>query len=134
MVIWFNNQWQTFWTFRLEQGYFIQDFYLGFFSQERRDQISRIFFKLFLSELAANPESSLGMFVDKNGNTYEYNFADFFLDQSGNEVIDYVTDLVCVYKERLEKVEIEPGFGVKELDNGFVCVTRSAKFLDYLFE
>lgn len=130
VTIWLNYQWQTIWTFRRENNCWVQDFYLSFLLQEGRNQVSKIFVKFFLSEISFNPQSVLGMFIDKNGQTYDYDFAPFFLTDS--EEIDYVTDLVCTPKDKLERIKVEPNFGVKELENGFVCVSRYPEFLDYL--
>ena len=45
ITIWLNYQWETIWTFRRENNYFIQDFYLGSLLHEQRNQVSKIFLK-----------------------------------------------------------------------------------------
>ena len=128
--IWLNERRKLFWTFRSQDGYFVFDFYLGFLSQEDRDKASKAFFDFFQSEICSKPQSLLGMFIDKNGRTHDYDFAPVFLTDS--EEVDYVTDLICLPKEKFGLVAMESDFGMKELDNSFVCASRSSDFLDYL--
>ena len=127
---WLNEQEQIFWAFRSQEGYFIMDFYVGFLSQAGRDKVSKMFFKFFLNEINFTPRSLLGMFIDKNGHTYDYDFAPVFFTDS--EEVDYVTDLICLPKEKFGLVVMEPGFKMQELNNGFICASRYPEFLDYL--
>lgn len=128
--IWLNYQRKIFWTFRSQNDHFVLDFYLGFLSQEDRDKVSKIFTKFFLTEVFSNPQHLLGMFIDKNGRTHDYDFAPVFFTNS--EKVDYVTDLICLPEEKFSLVVMESDFGMKKLDNGFVCASRYPEFLDYL--
>ena len=128
--IWLNYRSKSFWTFRSHNSCFVSDFYLGFLSQEERDRVSKIFTKFFLIEVSSNPQSLLGMFIDKNGRTHEYDFAPVFLTNS--EEVDYVTDLICLPQEKFGLVAMESSFAMKELDNGFVCASRYPDFLNYV--
>ena len=93
VIAWLNYQRKSFLTFYLKDNHFILEFYLGFLLQEERDLVSKIFLQLFLSETSYS-KTLLGMFVDKNGQTYEYDFAPVFFTDS--EEVDYVTDLICL--------------------------------------
>ena len=130
VIIWLKYQREILWTFRSHNNYLILEFYLGFLFQEERDKVSKIFFNFFLSEITKYPQSLLGMFVDKNGQTYEYLFDPVFFTDT--EEVDYVTDLICLPQEKWGLVVMEPGFAMKELDNGFICASRYPEFLDYL--
>ena len=128
--IWLNYRWRTIWTFRSENDCLIIEFVLWSLLDEEADKVSKIFFKFFLSEIASKPRSLLGMFVDKNGETYEYLFDPVFFTDT--EEVDYVTDLICLPQEKWGLVVMEPGFAMKELDNGFICASRYPEFLDCL--
>lgn len=130
VIIWLNYQRQSYWTFRSENNCLIIDFYLGFLFQEERNQVSKTFTKFFLSEISEYPQSLLGMYIDKNGETYDYSFDPVFLTDS--EEVDYITDLICLPQEKFGLVVMEPGFAMKELNNGIVCASRYREFLDYL--
>ena len=130
VIIWLNYQKQIYWTFRSQNNYLIIDFYLGFLSQKERDKVSRAFTKFFFSEIVSNPLSILGMFIDKNGRTHDYSFDPVFLTNS--EEVDYMTDLICLPKEKFNLVVMEPGFAMKELENDFFCASRYPEFLNYL--
>ena len=115
----------------MKDKHFVLEFYLGFLLQEERDLVSKIFLNLFLSEITSNFKTLLGMFVDKNGRTYEYDFAPVFFTDS--EKVDYVTDLICLPQKKFDDLVImEPGFAKKELNNGFVCASRYPEFLNYV--
>ena len=95
------------------------------------NKLSKVFTKFFLSEIFDNPNKLLGMFIDKNGITYDYSFDPVFLTDS--EEVDFVTDLICLPKEKFDSlVVMESGFKKQELANGFVCASRYPEFLDYL--
>ena len=131
VVAWLNYQKKSFLTFYLKDKHFVLEFYLGFLLQEERDLVSKIFLNLFLSEITSNFKTLLGMFVDKNGRTYEYDFAPVFFTDS--EKVDYVTDLICLPQKKFDDLVImEPGFAKKELNNGFVCASRYPEFLNYV--
>ena len=131
VVAWLNYQQKSFLTFYLKDKHFVLEFYLGFLSQEERDLVSKIFLKLFLSETTSYSKTLLGMFVDKNGQTYDYDFAPVFFINS--EKVDYVTDLICLPEKKFDDLVImEPGFAKKELNNGFVCASRYPEFLNYV--
>lgn len=131
LLIWQNCRGQIIWTFRSHNGCFIFDFYLGFLSQEERDRVSKIFTKFFFSEIAEQPESLLGMFIDKNGKTYDYDFDPFFTKDEGR--IECFTDLICVPEEKLSRVNIDSILDtVRWLDNGMVCASENIAFLEYL--
>ncbi len=130
VVAWLNYQKKSFLTFCLKDDHFVLDFYLGYLLQEERDLVSKIFLKLFISETSYS-KRFLGMFVDKNGQTYDYDFAPVFFTNS--EEVDYVTDLICLPKKKFDNLVImESGFAKKELNNGFVCASRYPKFLNYV--
>ena len=128
--IWLDYQRKSFLTFRLQDNSFVLDFYLGFLSKKEKDRVSKILMMFFLSEVSSNPQSLLGMFIDKNGATHEYDFAPVFLTNS--EEVDYVTDLICLPQEKFGLVKMESGFAKRELDNGFVCASRYPEFLNYV--
>ena len=131
VVAWLNYQQKSFLSFRLKDNHFILEFYLGFLSQKERDLVSKIFLKLFISETTSYSKTILGMFVDKNGQTYDYDFAPVFFTDS--EEVDYVTDLICLPQQKFDDLVImEPGFAKKELNNGFVCASRYPEFLNYV--
>lgn len=130
VLIWLNYRRKSYWTFRSQNSCFVLDFYLGSLLHEEGDRVSRIFTKFFLSEISSNPQSLLGMYIDKNGETYDYSFDPVFLTDS--EEVDYVTDLICLPQEKFGLVVMEPGFAMKELNNGFICASRYPEFLDYL--
>ena len=118
-------------SIRLKDNHFILEFYLGFLSQKERDLVSKIFLKLFISETTSYSKTILGMFVDKNGQTYDYDFAPVFFTDS--EEVDYVTDLICLPQQKFDDLVImEPSFAKKELNNGFVCASRYPEFLNYV--
>ena len=131
VVAWLNYQKKSFLTFRLKDNHFVLEFYLGFLWQEERDLVSKIFLKLFLSETTFYFKTILGMYVDKNGQTYDYDFAPVFFTDS--EEVDYVTDLICLPQQKFDDLVImELGFAKKELNNGFVCASRYPEFLNYV--
>ncbi|MBE9048718.1 hypothetical protein IQ255_30810 [Pleurocapsales cyanobacterium LEGE 10410] len=131
VVVWLNYQKKSFLTFYLKDKRFVLEFYLGFLLQEERDLVSKIFLKLFLSETTSYSKTLLGMFIDKNGQTYEYDFSPVFLTDS--EKVDYVTDLICLPRKKFDDLVImRPGFAKKELNNGFVCASRHPEFLNYV--
>ena len=131
VVAWLNYQEKSFVTFYLKDNHFVLEFYLGFLLQENRDLVSKIFLKLFIRETTSYSKTLLGMFVDKNGQTYEYDFSPVFFTDS--EEVDYVTDLICLPKKKFDNLVImESGFAKKELNNGFVCASRYPKFLNYV--
>ena len=114
----------------MKDNHFILEFYLGYLLQEERDLVSKIFLQLFLSETSYS-KTLLGMFVDKNGRTYDYDFAPVFFTDS--EKVDYVTDLICLPRKKFDNLVImEPGFAKKELNNSFVCASRYPEFLNYV--
>ena len=127
---WLNDEEKIFWSFCPQDGHFVMDFYVGFLCQAGRDKVSKMFFNFFLSEINSIPQSLLGMFIDKNGRTYDYDFAPVFFTNS--EPVDYVTDLICLPQEKFGLVEMKPGFSRAELDNGFICASRYPEFLNYL--
>ena len=130
VVAWLNHQKKSFLTFYLKNNHFVLEFYLGFLLQGERDLVSKIFLKLFISETTFF-KTLLGMFVDKNGQTYEYDFAPVFFTDS--EEVDYVPDLICLPQKKFDDLVImEPGFAKKELNNGFVCASRYPEFLNYV--
>ena len=128
--IWPTYQRRSIWTFRSENNFLIIEFGLWSLFDEEADKVSKIFFKFFLNEIASKPRSLLGMFIDKNGETYDYCFDPVFFTDT--EEVDYVTDLICLPQEKFGLVVMEPGFAMKELDNGFICASRYPEFFDYL--
>ena len=128
--IWPTYQRRSIWTFRSERNCLIMEFGLGSLFDGERDKLSKAFVKFFLSEVSSNPESILGMLIDKHGETYEEDFDPVFLTDS--EEVDYVTDLICLPKEKFNLVAMESSFGSRDLENGFVCASRYPEFLDYL--
>ena len=128
--IWLNYKWRVIWTFRLRNNCFVLDFHLFSLFDKEKNKVSKTFTKFFLSEVAKYPQSLLGMVIDKNGETYEEDFDPVFLTNS--EEVDYVTDLICLPQEKFGLVVMESNFGMKELDNGFVCVSRYPDFLNYV--
>ena len=131
ILIWLNYQRKSILTFRLQDNCFVLDFYLGFLFQEERDRVSKAFTKFFLSEIAFNSQSLLGMFIDKNGKTYDYDFDPFFTKDEG--IIECFTDLICVPENKLSRVNIDSVLDtVRWLDNDFVCASENITFLEYL--
>ena len=128
--IWLNYRWRIIWTFRSRNNCFVLDFHLFSLFDEERDKVSKIFFKFFLHEVFSNTQSLLGIVIDKHGETYEDDFDPVFFTDT--EEVDYVTDLICLPQEKFGLVVMEPGFAMKELDNGFICASRYPEFLDYL--
>ncbi len=129
--IWPTSLRRSIWTFRSESDCLIIEFGLDSLFNEEANKLSKAFTKFFLREIASQPESILGMFIDKNGETYDYCFDPVFL--TNNEEVDYVTDLICLPKQKFDDlVVMEASFAKRELDNGFVCASRYPEFLDYL--
>ena len=128
--LWLYFRWRIILTFRKEHGCFILEFHLFSLLHKEIDIVSKIFVSFFINEISVNKKSLLGMFIDRYGETYEYDFTPVFTTNS--EKVDYITDLICLPKEKFGLVEIEPGFSMKELDNGFICASRYPEFLNYL--
>ena len=129
--IWPTYKRRSIWTFRYDNSCLILEFGLWSLFDEEVFRVSKVFTKFFLSQIVEHPQSLLGMFIDKNGETYDYSFDPVFLTSS--EEVDYVTDLICLPQKKFDDLVImKPSFAKKELNNGFVCASRSSDFLDYL--
>lgn len=120
----------VFWTIRLQDGCWVNDFYFSYLDYKETKIFSKILLKFF-TEILLVENNCLGMFIDAGGRTYDFDFDPFFIHNEGE--IDYITELICVRKDKLNKILINSNHTVRELNNDFVCVTSNKEFLDFIF-
>jgi hypothetical protein len=113
------------WWMRCKESLFIQTFYFDSFLKKEQDTPVRIIFDFFLSELPK--KSLLGMYIDKEDKTAEFDWADFFADEKAR--LDILPDTVCVRKEKLDYVKVADGYIVHPLSHGFYAITRDPAVL-----
>ena len=128
--VWLKPQSDSIWTIRLEDNCWIHEFtFYYLLHDEEVDQLSHIAFKLFADDILSKPR--LGMYIDRYGRTYEYDFEPFFVKNEGR--IECFTDLICVPEEKLNRVDIDSVVDtVRWLDNGMVCASNDETFLEEL--
>lgn len=100
-------------------------FYFDLVDREKFDFVVRIIFELFLSEI--DKESLLGMYIDKEDKTEEFDWDHFFADEKAR--LDILPDTVCVRQEKLDCVKVANGYIVHPLNHGFYAITRDPAVL-----
>lgn len=130
VIVWLKPHSDSIWTISLKDNIWIHEFDFGYLDNEEINILSKIAFKLFAKNiLPENPP--LGMYIDRYGRTYEYDFDPFFVKNEGR--IECFTDLICVPEEKLNRVDIDSATDtVRWLDNGMVCASNNSAFLEYL--
>lgn len=118
------------WSIKITNNCWIQEFSFSYLENDKIDELSKIVFSLSRKEIFSK-NSFLGMYIDRFGRTYEYDFDPFFVKDEGT--IDCFTDLICVPEEKLSRVKIDSTSDtVRWLENGFVCASNNSSFLEYL--
>jgi len=113
------------WLMCYKNSLFIQSFHFNSFLKKEQDIPVRIIFDFFLSELPK--KSLLGMYIDKEDKTAEFDWANFFADE--NARLDILPDTVCVRQEKLDYVKVADGYIVHPLSHGFYAITNDPAVL-----
>ena len=129
-IVWLKPLSDSIWRISFQNNVWINEFAFYYLDNEEIDILSKIAFKLF-TENVLSENSPLGMYIDRYGRTYEYDFDPFFVENEGR--IECFTDLICVPEEKLSRVDIDSSTDtVRWLDNGMVCASNDSAFLEYL--
>ena len=129
IIVWLKSHSDSIWTRSLRDDCWIHEFDFGYIDNDEIDELSKIVFHLFIENIL--PKPSIGMYVDRYGKTYEYDFDPFFTKDEGR--IECFTDLICVPEAKLIRVDIDSAVDtVRWLNNGMVCASNDETFLEYL--